>query len=258
MTWKVRTTPLGRSIFQLAASERRTEGTDFTSWPTPIEGDWKGQKRGDGKGDAQMLCAKATLASWPTPRTEEPNEDQAKKAERMKKYSVGPNAMSLGTAAQLTGWRSPQHSDGEGGVMEIRPGTAGKYKLRDEVHLAGWATPTDDDANNGTRQSGTFKSLTRDARLTSWKTPNCPRAHDSDNTVGKYYETKKQVDLADQARLTASGETQNGSTAPTTNTGQLNPEHSRYLMGLPAEWGYCGATAMRSSRRLPRRSSKVI
>lgn len=37
-----------------------------------------------------------------------------------------------------TSWRSPQHSDGEGGVMEIRPGTAGKYKLRDEAALAPW------------------------------------------------------------------------------------------------------------------------
>jgi hypothetical protein len=40
-----------------------------------------------------------------------------------------------------TSWRSPQKSDGEGGVMEIRPGTAGKYKLRDEAHLASWPTP---------------------------------------------------------------------------------------------------------------------
>jgi len=41
-----------------------------------------------------------------------------------------------------TSWRSPQKSDGEGGVMEIRPGTAGKYKLRDEAHLASWPTPS--------------------------------------------------------------------------------------------------------------------
>ena len=34
-----------------------------------------------------------------------------------------------------TGWRSPSASDPEGGVMDIRPGCAGRYKLRDEVHL---------------------------------------------------------------------------------------------------------------------------
>lgn len=48
-----------------------------------------------------------------------------------------------------TSWRSPQKSDGEGGVMEIRPGTAGKYKLRDEVHLASWPTTSTRDHKGG-------------------------------------------------------------------------------------------------------------
>jgi hypothetical protein len=38
-----------------------------TPWPTPIAGDYKGQKRGPGKGKATMLCAVALLAgSGPT------------------------------------------------------------------------------------------------------------------------------------------------------------------------------------------------
>lgn len=43
----------------------------------------------------------------------------------------------------FSGWpKTPQASDGEGGVMIIRPGTTGKYKLRDFVVLAlGMATP---------------------------------------------------------------------------------------------------------------------
>lgn len=48
-----------------------------------------------------------------------------------------------------TSWRSPQRSDGEGGVMEIRPGTAGKYKLRDEAHLASWPTTSTRDHKGG-------------------------------------------------------------------------------------------------------------
>lgn len=36
-------------------------------------------------------------------------------------------------------WRTPSAGDPEGGVMEIRPDTAGKYKLRDDS--VNWATP---------------------------------------------------------------------------------------------------------------------
>jgi DNA (cytosine-5)-methyltransferase 1 len=38
--------------------------------------------------------------------------------------------------------------------------------------------------------------------------------------------------------------------------GQLNPEFSRWLMGYPAVWGSCGATAMQSSPKSRLRSSK--
>lgn len=50
----------------------------------------------------------------------------------------------------IEGWpKTPQASDGQGGVMEIRPGTTGKYKLRDFAQLAGFPTPN---VPNGGRQ----------------------------------------------------------------------------------------------------------
>ena len=112
-----------------------------------------------------------------------------------------------------TSWRSPQKSDGEGGVMEIRPGTAGKYKLRGEVHLASWPTPLRAD---GRGSAGAAKH--------------------------------KNSELPNAVRL-VSGDPPIGSTVPTEKRAQLNPAHSRWLMGLPPEWDVYAPTATPSSRK---------
>jgi hypothetical protein len=60
---------------------------------------------------------------------------------------------------------------------------------------------------------------------------------------------KISTDTLDVAAQLAFGRTVIGSPAATVKPGQLNPAHSRWLMGLPPEWDVCAPTVMPSSRK---------
>ena len=63
-------------------------------------------------------------------------------------------------------WRTPASSDGEGGIMEMREGKTGHYKLRDhvqEVNKHQWPTPTTHEIEHPDMEvTDTGRRLTKD------------------------------------------------------------------------------------------------
>ena len=129
-----------------------------------------------------------------------------------------------------------------------------------EAVAAAWVTPKKSDARSGLMRRGKRTdrgNLNDRVMLTSWTTPQS-RDFRSGATIKTRYELwgTKGVPLEIQALSTVSGRTPSGFSAETpraTAGVQLNPAHSRWLMGLPPEWDDCAPTVTRSSRKSRRR-----
>lgn len=182
-------------------------------WVTP-----SGVCRSRLRGSARRT-SETDSSGWPTARATDGEKGSRSlagcEAEMLRKGRLD----DLPSTAQwnLSGWATPAARDWKDtpGMVALRDGKERIDQLPRQAYLAGWPTPTATDA------------------LKMGNVSPRPGAMGLSETVSLLRENPQP------ARLTASGELLIGSSAEMESSGQLNPAHSRWLMGLPQEWDDC-------------------
>jgi hypothetical protein len=123
---------------------------------------------------------------------------------------------------ERTGWPSPQARDHKGANLAGNDLTHNSRPLNEVARLAGWPTPTTTCANRGGLP---------------------PRPHDTGIPL------TQMAAMTVPARLTATGDMLTGWLAGMESGGQLDPDHSRWLMALPIEWENCADMVTPLTRR---------
>lgn len=259
LIWRQKATPAGRPYYQLAASGRPTSDSGLGSWPTATANEnigdldkkaerraamkekWKGVS---GNGFGHSMSEIAQRAACPTPMAGTPAQ---------KGYNEAGNTDNGRKTVVLASWATPRST--EAGHSSGNPDRAhdGKSRLEDQVFLATWPTPrAEDSESSGMRHSrGVADTMTAVASLASWATPTSRDWKDG----GSSLENVPVNALFGRQVLLASGPTPNGSPAPTESPGQLDPDHSRWVMGYETEHLNCAPTETPSSLRRQRSSS---
>ena len=150
-----------------------------------------------------------------------------------------------------TSWQTPVANDATGSQYAYGPkkpsGSRPVFlKLSGEVQLASWPTPmAGSPATENYNEAGdTCNGRKTRLLISGWATPTT-----RDHKDGEFCPNVPENALLGRQVWQASGPTATGSPAATGSSGQLNPAHARWLMGLPVEWDACAVMGMLSSPR---------
>lgn len=242
MTWKQKATPSGRSVSLLRASGHRTSDNGYGSWPSPDTGlggpasrELIARRKAQGKTTTVRLSA---AASWATPAARDWRSNEASEehhAARLQQTRGKPLSEQVHQQVRQAGWPTPMA--GTPSMEDYNAAGSTDYERKVDVLMGNRETV------NGPKMAG-------------WPTPTAIEKLD---TPEKKAASGSHVwlNLSVAANyVNPSGLPATGSLVVMAKRGQLNPAHSRWLMGYQPEWDACAATVTRLSRRSRPSSSR--